>query len=146
MVVDASAIVAVLNRESDAEIIAGTINARRGRLKISPLAVFEATLALARAGSAKSGRSPSRADMKLAQDVVDAFIRANDISEIDITPAIGRIAIEAAAVYGKAVGHPADLNFGDCFAYACAKAHGASLLFKGEDFARTDIARYTSTC
>ena len=43
--------------------------------------------------------------------------------------------------YGKGRKHRASLNFGDCLSYACAKAHGAKLLFKGEDFAHTDVAR-----
>lgn len=41
--------------------------------------------------------------------------------------------------YGRGTGHPARLNFGDCFAYALAKALGEPLLFKGDDFARTDV-------
>lgn len=49
-------------------------------------------------------------------------------------------AIDAYARYGKGR-HPAALNMGDCHAYACAKAHGARLLFKGDDFSRTDIDR-----
>ena len=49
------------------------------------------------------------------------------------------IATDAYAQYGKGR-HPAALNMGDCFAYACAKANRASLLFKGDDFAKTDIA------
>jgi PIN domain len=43
--------------------------------------------------------------------------------------------------YGKGRKHRASLNFGDCLSYACAKAHGAKLLFKGDDFAHTDVAR-----
>lgn len=46
----------------------------------------------------------------------------------------------ASGTYGKLIGHEADLNFGDCFAYACAKALGMPLLYKGNDFARTDLA------
>jgi len=56
-----------------------------------------------------------------------------------ITAEIGRKAIEAAKRYSKAVGHPAALNFGDCFAYACARAYRVPLFFKGQDFSRTDI-------
>jgi len=48
------------------------------------------------------------------------------------------IALDAYAQYGKGR-HPAALNMGDCFAYGCARAHNARLLFKGENFARTDI-------
>ena len=53
---------------------------------------------------------------------------------------LSRFLVPAAALYGKAVGHPADLNFGDCFAYACAKAHTTTLIYKGDDFAKTDLA------
>ncbi len=49
-------------------------------------------------------------------------------------------ALDAATAYGKTVGYPADLNFGDCFAYACAKTEGLRLLYKGQDFAQTDLA------
>ncbi|HEX8662810.1 MAG TPA: type II toxin-antitoxin system VapC family toxin [Beijerinckiaceae bacterium] len=51
-----------------------------------------------------------------------------------------RLAAAAFDRYGKGRGHPAQLNFGDCMAYAVAKAHGVPLLYKGDDFARTDIA------
>jgi ribonuclease VapC len=54
-----------------------------------------------------------------------------------------RIARQAYVDYGRG-NHPAGLNFGDCFAYALAKATGEPLLFKGEDFARTDIRPYRS--
>jgi len=53
---------------------------------------------------------------------------------------LGRRALDASAVYGKVVGHRADLNFGDCFAYACAKHLGVPVIYKGKDFAHTDIA------
>lgn len=52
---------------------------------------------------------------------------------------IGSRAIDASARYGKAVGHKADLNLGDCFAYACAKSRDLPLLYKGHDFALTDL-------
>jgi ribonuclease VapC len=57
---------------------------------------------------------------------------------VEIGVAEGQLAVEAHARYGKGV-HPARLNMGDCFAYACAKVHGVPLLYKGEDFAMTDI-------
>lgn len=56
-----------------------------------------------------------------------------------VTEAQARIAREAYRDFGKGSGHPATLNFGDCFAYALAKVTGESLLFKGDDFAHTDI-------
>ena len=64
----------------------------------------------------------------------DAVVAANNDLQL------GGGALEAARTYGKAVGHEADLNFGDCFAYACAKGYRAALLYKGDDFAKTDLA------
>jgi ribonuclease VapC len=58
-----------------------------------------------------------------------------------VTPAQARIAREAYRDFGKGSGHPAQLNFGDCFAYALAKDKAEPLLFKGDDFARTDVRR-----
>lgn len=140
MVIDASVIIAVLKQESGAARFEAAIDAGRGRLLISPLAIYEATLGLARARG-RAGEKSTRRDIELAHAAVRAFVEDNSVREVEVTPEIGTRAIEAAAVYGKAVGHPADLNFGDCFAYACAKAHAAPLLFKGDGFAKTDIAR-----
>ena len=56
-----------------------------------------------------------------------------------VTMAQARIAREAYRDFGRGSGHPARLNFGDCFAYALAKETGEPLLFKGGDFARTDV-------
>jgi ribonuclease VapC len=56
-----------------------------------------------------------------------------------VTEAQDRVAREAYRDFGKGSGHPARLNFGDCFAYALAKVTGEALLFKGDDFAHTDI-------
>jgi len=59
------------------------------------------------------------------------------VEPVDLTAA--HLALEAFSRYGKGNQHPAQLNLGDCFAYAQAKVSGAALLFKGEDFAKTDI-------
>ena len=140
MVIDASVIIAVLNGEPGAAEFEREIDEQRGKLLVSPLTLYEATLGLARTRSAASKNSPPR-NIEYARAAVRAFVEENRIREIDVTPDIGTRAIDAASRYGKAVGHPADLNFGDCFAYACAKALGASLLYKGGDFSRTDLAR-----
>jgi len=58
---------------------------------------------------------------------------------LPVTEAQARIAREAYRDFGRGSGHPARLNFGDCFAYALAKAMNEPLLFKGDDFTRTDI-------
>jgi len=57
-----------------------------------------------------------------------------------ITSGIGDEAIRALFIYGKVVGHPAQLNFDDALSYACAKAFQAPLLYKGADFSQTDLA------
>ena len=65
-----------------------------------------------------------------------------EIYEIQILPFTERqsvIASEAYRAFGKGSGHSAQLNFGDCFAYALAKDRGEPLLFKGDDFAQTDV-------
>lgn len=66
------------------------------------------------------------------------FPRAMEMAFVDIGEREFEIAAEAYTQFGKGR-HPAGLNMGDCFAYACARANGARLLFKGQDFARTDI-------
>ena len=139
MFVDASAVIAILNREANYEHLAAALDEQRGRALISPLAVFEATASLARA-RIDARRKATADEIKIAHAAVLAFVEANGLREIEITSEIGRRAIGAAARYGKAVGHPADLNFGDCFAYACARVHHTELLFKGADFKKTDVA------
>jgi ribonuclease VapC len=73
-----------------------------------------------------------------AQDYFDGLASQLELFEAPIDERVGRLAVECFERYGKGR-HPAQLNFGDRLSYACAKAHGAALLFKGEDFARTDV-------
>jgi ribonuclease VapC len=68
--------------------------------------------------------------------MADAHIETAAIADID-----SGAALNACARYGKGRGHPAQLNMGDCFAYALAKNRGIALLFKGRDSTRTDIAQ-----
>jgi ribonuclease VapC len=75
----------------------------------------------------------------LLLDIFDKTIVELRIDIVPVDLAQGRLAREAFRRFGKGTGHPAKLNFGDCFAYALAKATGRPLLFKGRDFARTDI-------
>jgi uncharacterized protein with PIN domain len=70
----------------------------------------------------------------------DDFLSAMRVEIIPITPDIGRGAIRAFERFGRGQ-HPARLNMGDCFAYACARSLDVPLLFKGDDFSQTDIAR-----
>lgn len=138
MFIDASAIVAILNREPGyEEIVKRIADQKRGRY-VSPLVRFEATAALARSRSGTT--RPDFDQHALAEEIVEAFCDDIEARDIDITRAIGQRASLAARTYGKMVGHAADLNFGDCFAYACAQAYKTRLIYKGDDFAKTDMA------
>ena len=70
----------------------------------------------------------------------DDLLRVGEFSIEPVTEEQARIAREAYRDFGKGSGHPAQLNFGDCFAYGLAKVIGEPLLFKGNHFSRTDIA------
>lgn len=139
MFVDASVIVAILIREPGWEELVKQLTDGQGEAHVSPLVRFEAVMSVARS-LAGGERKPSPELVLQAHAVVDDFLVEIDATEIPISAEIGTAAIEAARRYGKAVGHPADLNFGDCFAYACAKALKAKLAYKGGDFAQTDLA------
>lgn len=76
--------------------------------------------------------------LEVAERSVDIFIEQTDAQIIDITAEIGRHAVNAFNTFGRGR-HKASLNMGDCFAYACAKAHNMPLLLKGNDFPYTDI-------
>jgi len=73
--------------------------------------------------------------------VVTRKTRLQEMLERFVTEAQARVARDAYRDFGRGSGHPAKLNFGDCFAYALAKATGEPLLFKGDDFSKTDIVR-----
>ncbi|MEF0938738.1 type II toxin-antitoxin system VapC family toxin [Rhizobium sp. BR 362] len=139
MFIDASAIVAILGEEPGYEEIEKSLAKVDGDFYVSPLVKFEATLALARRKTAAPGQKPSLSLLLRAGQAVDAFIEDIGAQEIEISSDIGKAALEASAQYGKAVGHKADLNFGDCLTYACAKILNVGLLYKGNDFALTDI-------
>ncbi|MBV8796208.1 MAG: type II toxin-antitoxin system VapC family toxin [Hyphomicrobiales bacterium] len=142
MFIDASAIVAILGSEPGHEEIEKRMAGVEGRFFVSPLVKFEASVALARQKTAAKGTKtkPSPDMLRQAQRAVDAFVEDLEAEEIAITPELGQRALDASALYGKVVGHRADLNFGDCFAYACAKHLAVPLIYKGKDFAHTDIA------
>lgn len=137
MFLDASAIVAILNQEADAGALVDCIERATTSPIVSPLVRFEAVLALAKARA--GGKKPSPEAIAQAALSVQLFLQAVDAEEMPITGEIGRTAVAASARYGKVVGHPAALNFGDCFAYACAMDRVVPLLFNGEDFSQTDV-------
>ncbi|ESY29659.1 type II toxin-antitoxin system VapC family toxin [Mesorhizobium sp. LNJC391B00] len=137
MFVDASVIVAILNQEPGWEELLKQLSGFSGQVWVSPLVPFEATQALARAGAGP--RRPSAEALLHARDLIDEFIVEIMGESLAIDDNISSRAIDASARYGKAVGHKADLNLGDCFAYACAKSRDLPLLYKGHDFAQTDL-------
>ena len=107
------------------------IEASETPLSISPLAIYEATSVLA---------SRQRISVSDARRIVLHFARLVGATNLSITPEIGELALSAMARYGKGRGHPAQLNFGDCFSYACAKFARVPLLYVGSDFVHTDLA------
>jgi ribonuclease VapC len=74
-----------------------------------------------------------------ADALADALDGARSVRTVPITDKDAQRALDAFSRYGRGRGHPAQLNLGDCFAYAVARQHRTSLLFKGDDFAKTDI-------
>jgi ribonuclease VapC len=129
MFVDASAIVAILTREPEADALADLLEAARSPIT-SPIAVFEATAGICR---------KRHASVDEAEEDVLEFLKLARIEMIPITVKEADTALAAFSRYGKGRGHPAQLNLGDCFAYAVARNYRTSLLFKGEDFNKTDI-------
>ena len=130
MFVDASALVAILLSEPDSQRFSRAMEGAE-RLFTSPIAVFEIVAAVMRE------RALSRRD---AQRAVERVLRIADVEVISIDGEIGGLALEAFERYGKGRGHRAQLNMGDCFSYACAKSLAVPLLYKGNDFAVTDLA------
>lgn len=130
MFVDTSVLVAILSREDDAETFSERL-AVAAELCTSPLVVLEAVMRL----SSKLDLSPARA---LAS--VNASLAEARISVVPITEADSATAVAAFETYGKGRGHKAQLNIADCLSYACAKNRGLRLLYKGNDFAATDLA------
>ena len=130
MFVDASAIVAILTREPEADLLADLLEAAPAPIT-SPIAVFEAALGI---------RRKRHSSVQEAEEDVWEFLELAGIQLIPISKKETQTALNAFARYGKGGSHPAGLNLGDCFAYAMAKNHQTSLLFKGNDFEQTDIA------
>ena len=125
---DTSVFVAILTMEPDRSGFVDAIKAADRRMT-SPVVRLETAIVLA----TRLGCAPREAEGQF-----DKFLADTETSEIDLTPPIGVAAVECFERFGEGR-HPARLNFADCLSYAAAKAFGARLLFKGEDFARTDV-------
>ncbi len=129
MFLDASAIVAILLRESGWEALASKVDTERQNLA-SALSRYEAVLGIVRSQAC---------DIDAANVLVGQFLDQANASVIAIDGSVGAEAITAFSRFGRGR-HKAALNMGDCFSYACAKIHRVPLLFKGDDFIHTDIS------
>jgi ribonuclease VapC len=129
MFIDASAIVAVLTREAEADRLADLVEQAAAPIT-SPVAIFEAALGICR---------KRHASVDEAEDDIREFLRMAGVRTVPITEQEAETALLAFARYGKGRAHPAQLNLGDCFAYAVAKNRRTTLLFKADDFSKTDI-------
>lgn len=128
MFIDASAWVAIILREPEREQFRIAL-ADAEVVLTSPMAIWETVRAVTR-----ENRDP----VEVVSARLMALLASVGARIVEIGAPEGQLAVEAHARFGKGV-HPARLNMGDCFAYACAKVHGVPLLYKGEDFALTDI-------
>ena len=141
MFLDSSAIIAIMKREPEASGFIKAIEVSGSELCCSSIARFAATVSLAVSRSRQRGSKRAQPeDFRTAADWVDTLLAEVEADELDITAEIAGAALAAACKYGMTVGHPAKLNMGDCFAYACAQTRGVPLLDKGNDFAQTDFA------
>jgi ribonuclease VapC len=127
VILDTSAIIAILRAEPEASACADAIESA-GVRRLSAASYVEVGAVIDRARDAIASRR------------VDELLAVTGIEIEAVTVVQARIAREAYRDFGKGSGHPARLNFGDCFSYALAKTTGEPLLFKGEDFQHTDIA------
>lgn len=125
MIIDTSAIIAVLFNEDDAELYANLIS-QSDRRRMSAATFVETAIVVETQTKTNGGRQ------------FDAFLRQADIAIEPVTEEHAHIARQAFIDFGKGR-HPAGLNYGDCFSYALAKATGEPLLFKGKDFSKTDL-------
>ena len=130
MFVDTSVVIAILSHEPDESRWAEQLERVSAKIT-SPLVVLEAAMRL----STKMAIDPVEVEGAIADMLREADIEIVAIDEND-----SKVAVQAFAEYGKGRGHPAQLNLSDCLSYACAKNRGLPLLYKGSDFAKTDLA------
>jgi ribonuclease VapC len=128
MIVDSSAIVAMLRREPEARDMF-TVLTQEGSGSISAANYFEAAIVV-------DGKRDPVISSKL-----DTLLQRLNVEIAPVTPSQAKLARQAYRDFGKGSGHKAQLNFGDCFAYALAAESGEPLLYKGDDFANAGLAR-----
>ena len=126
MIVDSSALVAIIRQEDDAADLHRALNDAR-RVRLSAANYVETSVVI------DASRDPA------ASREVDRYLAQMDVEVVAFTAEQARIAREAYRDFGRGSGHPAKLNFGDCMAYALAKDMDEPLLYKGDDFVHTDV-------
>lgn len=127
IVIDTSALIAIMSDELERRAFNECIEAAES-VQISAATLLEARMVL----YSRSGDG--------AVVALDAFMLKSRMETVEVSPEMADIAFDAYRKFGKGMGHAANLNYGDCFAYALAKHSDAPLLYKGNDFAHTDIA------
>jgi ribonuclease VapC len=125
---DASALISILTAETDAIELADSLEQDRDRL-YSPISAWETVAGLCHA---------YRFSVPQARQRVSLFMSELGFRLVPVGDAEYMVALDAYARFGKGR-HAAKLNMGDCYAYACARTNRANLLFKGDEFSRTDI-------
>lgn len=126
MIVDASALLAIILLEPERDRFLDLLDSH-GKLSMFVVNFVEVAI--------KVDKDPDPRRARGFDEIVTSF--GIEIAAIGLEQ--GRLARRAHLDFGRGSGHPARLNLGDCFAYALAKARGEPLLFKGEDFTKTDI-------
>jgi len=130
MFVDSSALIAIIRSEPEKSSLVARLEDATNPIT-SPLVMLETVMRL----TTIFGN-----DVEMARAVTRQFLMEADIRVVPITEAMGEKAIEAFARYGKGQNHPARLNIADCLTYAVARELGQPILYKGNDFAATDLA------
>jgi ribonuclease VapC len=126
MIVDTSAVIAILKNEPEADVFSEAMEEAK-EVRISAASYLEANIVV---GKYKDPILTARLEE----------ILENPGMQIEpVTVAQAKIARKAYSDYGKGSGHPANLNFGDCFSYALAREKREPILFKGDDFGHTDL-------
>lgn len=125
MILDTSAILAILKDEPEAAAFGDALSGAE-RIAIAAPTLVEL-------GMVAEGRAGERVRPR-----IDQLLQSMRAEVVPLTPELAAVALDGWRRYGKGR-HPAGLNLGDCFAYALAKARNEPLLFKGDDFARTDV-------
>jgi len=126
MIVDSSALIAILKREAQWSSLSETLDAARYS-RISAASYLESSIVV------DGWRNP------ILSREFDELIERFNIQIEPVTFEQARIARQAYRDFGKGSGHPAGLNFGDCFSYALARDKREPMLWKGDDFGHTDI-------